>query len=443
MSLVAASRNDNHGGDPLQRTKIFIDCFARQCEKYKIPAEIILVDWNPVPDRPGLSAELEMPSDVSYCSGRVISVPSVLHRRIKYGDRFPFFQMIAKNVGICRARGQFVIATNIDIIFSDELMHFIGQKQLDPKRQYRVDRFDIESGLSENTPLDETIAYAWEHPVRQNRRFGPSRLVKQLYGKESIKRKCDVDPDTFGKIQGIQLEKQNGTWLIHSDRNSPMENIHTNACGDYTLMSSEAWRRIRGYPEFEAYSFNIDSMGILAAHYDGVEEVFLPPPCVCFHIEHSKGSGWSPEGANVLFNRLKKMRIISPEWSVLIPLVNEMREGQKALEFNSELWGFQDLQLPERELGSDVEVSGEEMKLIDQRAKTHSGSALHPHYDYDMLSIQGAKPTPLLQLAEDMDAVGSGAKGAVLVLVVVARYVFLGFGRLTRRIIRRVVRIFR
>ena len=55
LSVVAASRNDDHGGDPLIRTQIFINNFARQCEKYRLSAELIIVDWNPVIDRPGLA----------------------------------------------------------------------------------------------------------------------------------------------------------------------------------------------------------------------------------------------------------------------------------------------------------------------------------------------------------------------------------------------------
>ena len=49
LYIVAASRNDDHGGDPLIRTQIFIKNSARQCEKYRLPAELIIVDWNPVP----------------------------------------------------------------------------------------------------------------------------------------------------------------------------------------------------------------------------------------------------------------------------------------------------------------------------------------------------------------------------------------------------------
>src|SRR5919106_1999839 len=118
LSVVAASRNDDHGGDPLIRTQIFINTFVRQCEKYRLPAELIIVDWNPVPNRPGLAAMLGMPPEASYCNGRVISVPSVIHCRLKYADKIAFFQMIAKNVGIRRAQGRFILATNIDVIFS-------------------------------------------------------------------------------------------------------------------------------------------------------------------------------------------------------------------------------------------------------------------------------------------------------------------------------------
>jgi len=100
LSIVAASRNDDHGGNPLLRTQIFINNFARQCEKYRLPVELIIVDWNPVIGFPGLAAVLNLPPEANYCRGRVITVPTVLHQQLKYAEKLPFFQMIAKNVGI-------------------------------------------------------------------------------------------------------------------------------------------------------------------------------------------------------------------------------------------------------------------------------------------------------------------------------------------------------
>lgn len=383
LSVVAASRNDDHGGDPLRRTQIFINCLARQAAAHRLPVELILVDWNPVPGRPGLAAVLQLPAGTAeWCQARVITVPAELHARIKYGEKLPFFQMIAKNVGIRRARGRFILATNIDIIFSAELMAFIGHQQLDPNKQYRVDRYDIQAGLSEHVTLEETIAYAWANPIRQHRRFGPAPFVRHIYGNEPIKRTCQPDPAVCRAIGGITLRQEHGAWLVELERTASIEHLHTNACGDFTLLSREAWHAIHGYAEWGAYSFNIDSMGIVAAHYAGYEEVTLLPPCVCFHIEHSLGSGWTPEGEKKLFNRLRTANILNPDWPVLLPLVDQMRRERRALPFNHSDWGLGDLDLADQPLG-DPRPTPPAAPV----PPTHTASAINPAYDLDRLTL--------------------------------------------------------
>src|SRR5207245_3627775 len=81
--------------------------------------------------------------------------------------------------------------------------------------------------------------------------------------------------------------------------------LHTNACGDFTLMAREHWMDLRGYPEFDTYSFNIDSVLCYAAHHAGVLEEVLEDPLRVYHIEHGTGSGWTPEGQTRLFDRLR------------------------------------------------------------------------------------------------------------------------------------------
>src|SRR5215471_2311862 len=144
LSVVVASRNDDHGGDPLRRTQIFVNALFDQCQEYRLPAEIILVDWNPPRDRPGLHEALSWAKSNPYCSARVICVPPELHERLDYASKLPLFQMIAKNAGIRNARGDFVLATNMDILFSEELIEWMAKRQLDPRRYYRVDRYDVE-----------------------------------------------------------------------------------------------------------------------------------------------------------------------------------------------------------------------------------------------------------------------------------------------------------
>ncbi len=387
ISIVAASRNDDHGGDPLIRTQIFINNLARQCEIHQLPAELIVVDWNPVPERPGLAAVLHLPSESTFIQARTVTVPTILHQRLKYAERLPFFQMIAKNVGIRRAKGHFVLATNIDILFSDELIGFIARQRLDPNKQYRVDRYDIESGLTQQATLKETLDYAWSHPIRAHRRYQPDGLVRHLYGREIFKKTCGPAQGFQRKDENVTMVEEDGMWQIRPKRSVAMNYLHTNACGDFTLMSREAWFAIRGYPEFEAFSFNIDSIGIVAAHYAGYEEVALLPPCVCFHIEHGVGSGWTPEGEKHLFNRLEKAEILNPEWPVLMPLVDEMRKKAKALEFNNGNWGLANIELPERTLGDNEPVPSSILESPGRQIDTCSVSSIQPAYDLDRLTL--------------------------------------------------------
>lgn len=387
LSVVAASRNDDHGGDPLIRTQIFITNFARQCEKYRLPAELIIVDWNPVAGRPGLAAVLDLPSESTYLQARIITVPAALHQRFKYAEQLPLFQMIAKNVGIRRAKGKFVLATNIDILFSNELIKFIALQCLDPGKQYRVDRYDIHSGLSTGASLDEALDYAWANPIRTQRRYQPETLVQHLYGDELFKKVCIPDKKFRGHIEGVTVIQEHGVWQVRPDRSINMSHLHTNACGDFTLLSHEGWEAIRGYPEFSSYSFNIDSMGLIAAHYAGYEEVSLLPPCVCFHIEHGIGSGWTPEGEKVLFNRLRIAGILNPEWPVLTPLVDEMRAKGKSLEFNHAGWGLADFDLPEQAMGDAHPIPDAQLERLASQASRREVSAIQPAYDLDRLTL--------------------------------------------------------
>jgi len=387
LSIVAASRNDDHGGNPLIRTQIFINNFARQCEKYRLPAELIIVDWNPVIGFPGLAAVLNLPSETNYCRGRVITVPTALHQQLKYGENLPFFQMIAKNVGIRRTQGQFILATNIDIIFSNELIQFIAKQTLDSQKLYRVDRNDIHCGLTQEANLDEVIQYAWANPIRAHRRYQPENLVNHIYGHDVFQRGCKPPGPYWIQQEGVKVVYNEEVWQVRPDRSVNMTHLHTNACGDFTLLSQEGWMTIGGYPEFEAYSFNIDSMGMISAHYAGYEEVSLLPPCVCFHIEHEIGSGWSPEGDEKLFNRLRNKGVLSPEWPVLAPLVDEMRDLGKPLQFNSPRWGLADFDLPEQPLGDIKHIPPDKYEQLAMNAESRQISAIQPAYDLDRLTL--------------------------------------------------------
>src|SRR5208282_5084177 len=99
--------------------QIFVTALLEQCRRHQIPSELIIVEWNPPPDRPPLAHALNWPRDPGPCAVRIIEVPAAIHRRYRNADGLALYQMIAKNAGIRRARGKFILATNIDILFSD------------------------------------------------------------------------------------------------------------------------------------------------------------------------------------------------------------------------------------------------------------------------------------------------------------------------------------
>ena len=121
ISVVATARNDGHGGDLLYRMQLFVDALAAQCARHSLDAELVLVEWNPPADRPSLINVLALPP-AELLPIRIITVPGEVHATLEHAAQLPLFQMIAKNVGIRRARGRFVLATNVDVLLSDELV---------------------------------------------------------------------------------------------------------------------------------------------------------------------------------------------------------------------------------------------------------------------------------------------------------------------------------
>lgn len=168
LSVVATARNDDHGGNPLYRMQLFVDGLIAQCDRHRLPAELVLVEWNPPADRPRLKDVLVWPQHESYCRVRIVEVPHALHSTLEHADRLPLYQMIGKNVGIRRARGQFVLATNIDILFSDELMDLLAGRGLDARRMYRVDRVDVPADIDPAWSMDEQLSFCRSRAIRVN-----------------------------------------------------------------------------------------------------------------------------------------------------------------------------------------------------------------------------------------------------------------------------------
>jgi len=546
LSLVVASRNDDHGGNPLGRMQIFLSGWLEQARRHNLPSELIVVEWNPPPDRPRLRDVLQWPDNFGPCEVRFIEVPPELHARYEHAGALPLYQMIAKNVGIRRARGQFILATNIDILLSDELVAWIASRSLKWDRMYRIDRHDAMSDVPPAASVQEQLEYCRTHLLRINAREGtypvtaegrPTLEKVDIAGSDSgisfgrgwypVERytdgevfrwigneaeihltlplgprslRLDLEPgpgmgdgplvlhifDGAEKISTTELKCRSelrihfssidhsqrrlrfeiigGGQLVGADprplncrvlsvgwdgadavhpgtvtqtvrvgvgkrlgrtwrqlqafvtrlatggplvtftfpvarpvrrvaafyvgrggftgmiqgalgrflellgirvkrlaRQKPelrvvsppqVAHLHTNACGDFTLVAREHWFNLRGYPEFNQYSMNIDSVFCYAAHYAGAREELLREPMRIYHIEHGSGSGWTPEGQAALFSRLAARGIPYVPWDEVMGWAMQMSRLHCPIIFNHEDWGLAGFDLNECSLGA-------------------------------------------------------------------------------------------
>lgn len=463
LSVVATSRNDDHGGNLLGRMQIFVDGLIEQCHRHDIDCELILVEWNPPPDRPRLAEALRWPANSGPCQVRIIEVPPSLHARYRHAEALPLFQMIAKNVGVRRARGRFVLATNIDMLFSDALMARLSRQDLAEDRLYRVDRYDVRENVPIGAPVCDALAFCEDNVIRICKRkgtvdlragrtdyiyrprtlmlfralfltvFAPvtffvdlfrylwmfiilylnsvSRYAALLRGdklfpyvlswknvfhppsRQDLRGKLAIMPRLFffvcarkiaewylsyyrslrslHRFLGLQRRRrklgaalwrtlaaiaQRGirsrvTSLPALWRDLAFEvrrgRLHTNACGDFTLLARQRWFELRGYPEFEMYSFHLDSLLCHAAVCSGLRETVFRNPARIYHVEHSDGSGFTPEGQHKLWSWLKRSGIRRLSDDEFYDIVIAMRQKQRSLLFNGEAWGLAGHELPE------------------------------------------------------------------------------------------------
>jgi len=326
LSVVVTARNDNHGGDMLGRMQMFVESFLDQCDRFKLRAELIVVDWNPPEGKPPLMDAIKWPKNQGYCAVRFITVPPERHLKLENAENLPLFQMIAKNVGIRRACGEFMMATNIDILFSDALFAIMAKKKLHPKRCYRCDRWDViphpDRSLSPKARLD----WCKDHTIRFNELESTRHTNGDIYPL--------YWPDSW-KVRLLEwLEDRDWVPVVTRKR------LHTNACGDMTLMHQTGWAAIHGYSEREVFSMHIDSWGLNAAVLAGWKQVCWSPPAVTYHLEHDVGSGWSEEGQTLLDARLEAKGIPQISFEKYHYWCIQMRRGHSPSFTAGHDWGF-------------------------------------------------------------------------------------------------------
>jgi hypothetical protein len=139
LSIVLSGRNDNYGGNFNRRFFRAVKHNVYLLEKAGIEFEYLFVEWNPIQSRPLLSDSFLRMIEM----GRAVVVEPEVHAAYGLNPCMDFYEMPAKNAGVRRAVGGYILVINADILFDEALVTTLSNGQFDQETVYRAHRIDV------------------------------------------------------------------------------------------------------------------------------------------------------------------------------------------------------------------------------------------------------------------------------------------------------------
>jgi len=346
-SFIVTSRNDNHGGNMIKKNQFFIDRWSYSVKKFNLKCELIIVDWN---SKTELRKVLKIPKLNNNQNIRIITVPSFIHKKFANSKKIKLHQMIAKNVGAVRALGEYLVLSNIDIIFSEKLLAKLKERK-DKKTICRLDRYDVDINLNEmkNYKINEKILEKkittvfkkyYIHDVKKGRKYFTQRTFLGLckyFIKIIINKKFLLNIKKY-----LMSKKVFNTNIKYAFTVLLTKKLHLNACGDFTMLSKDLFLKLNGYYEFEGYALHVDSILLYKAHFNKYKIENLKEKI--YHINHSNGYvGYCDPDRFFLNLREKKIPYI--DTNKLIKIIYSLKKNPKFL--NNIKYGLSNFKLKE------------------------------------------------------------------------------------------------
>jgi hypothetical protein len=192
LTIVLVGRNDDFGGDFNGRMFAAAEFNHRGLAEAGISHEFVLVEWNPMPGKPHLATLVRERFPWWH---QLYVVDPRWHERLSTNPRLVFMEFFAKNVGIRRARGRFVLTTNTDIWLSREVVRALPR--LRAGVLYRAIRVDL----------------------------------KREVGYEGMTHEILEDPESFLRTNILAAA------------------YYANASGDFLLLDASTYRALKGFNE--------------------------------------------------------------------------------------------------------------------------------------------------------------------------------------------------
>jgi hypothetical protein len=232
LSIVLTGRNDNHGGDFNERFFRALRFNRELLDAAGLDYELVFVEWAPLRDRPYLAELLieQMPDPARLT---VYIVDPRYQDAFVQNPKLRFMEFVAKNVGIRRAQGAFILTTNTDIFLSAGVVERLAGRELEANTLYRAMRADVRLG----TDLSHADWALLEDP----RNHGPSKPIRPP--------------------------------------------LYAGATGDFLLLDRASYHRLRGFNEvYRCARIGIDANFLVKVYANGYRITDIGAPV--YHVNH-------------------------------------------------------------------------------------------------------------------------------------------------------------
>jgi hypothetical protein len=315
LTIVMTGRNDSQ--DSLARLRRSVASVAHGAKRVDLPLELLIVEWNPPDNRPGLARALDLPRDMWPVLWRIVTVPKDVHESLGEGPSMR--KHIARNIGLRRAQGRFILVMGSGCHLPEAFFRILKTAPLDPAAFYRADTLDVVIPRDFDAPPPDRA----EDVLREG-----ALRIRTLRGTTEVEPGGPIPCS----IPGEALPR--ATTVLSS------KDVFTDGAEDFLLASQAAWRSTGGFRETEPDGVRIDAMCCLDFLALGLAQCILPQDCAVLRPVWD-GNGPMPD--------------VAGSCKACAQLLERILNGDDIFEGKSDDWGLADQSFLEQTGGGEGE----------------------------------------------------------------------------------------
>lgn len=322
LSVVLVGRNDGYGGDFTGRLQTCLKALAVGEELTGVTVEVVLVEWNPPDDRPGLMTLV--PDEHPY-SVRVVTVGPQFHAGLDNPSRLPLFEYLGKNVGIRRASAETILVLNPDVIVFPAVLSLARSAVIAEGGFIRIDRYDFDPPVARDLPGCDVFGAALGGVFQNNRRPGPDPVACPGDARVNAASPLIEWPTT--EPLPFEQEVEPGIWMARGFHG--FQQLHIGMPGDFLMASRSLWNRVRGYWERSDTFTHLDTYLMAQLMGCGAPQAYALNPYLILHEHHPHRTAGLQDG-----------------WAEVVKACSEFATGARPLP-NGDDWGSADVDFAE------------------------------------------------------------------------------------------------